>query len=436
MRRAQKKVSHKEQRFRHRWRGYLADASPLPWVMAGFAVSYILFFVRPVFLNPARLMQIYEYLPRINPIGADLRQMLSYSESWFIAKETPYIGYNLYPPLASILYTPLLVVDFATAFAVVTLTTIACYLFITLLMPLLADAERKISPLLMLFFITGLSSYGFQFELERGQFNVIAVSLCLLAIWIFHYRHKYRLLAYILFSLSIQLKVFPVIFIVMFIRDWRDWKNNIRRVLGITAANLALLFVLGPPVFVDFLKAVRAQTVNPGLWTGNHSVKSFVAGIMGEARASQAGASEYSSLIQVAILAFIAACILLVVVKAYQERNGGLNAYLLLACTLGALLIPSVSHDYKLSILAAPVALLFHRRRPFAANGNLRLQAIFGLLTFVFCVAYSSTLFSYTNKPALLDNNLPALTVMLFITAAFALLGSGRQSPAPAPEAR
>jgi len=403
------------------WRSYLENTSYLVWVMAGFAVSYMFFFIGPVFLNQAHLMQITEYLPRINPIGADLRQMLSYSDSWVAAGKTPYIGYNLYPPLASILFTPLLAVNFTKAFAILTFITIASYSFSVFLIPLFLGRERKTSPLLLLVFVTGLFSYGFQFELERGQFNVIAMFLCLISIWIYHYQHKYRFLAYVLFSLSIQLKVYPAIFIVMLIRDWRDWKNNIRRVLGLTVANIALLFVMGPGVFVDFLKAIQAQSANPSIWVGNHSVRSFMMVITNELRSQNMVTHDYSSLIQITLFVLIFACLFVIILKAFRENSKGMNMYLMLACTIGALLIPSVSHDYKLSILVAPMALFFHQR-PFAENDGFRMRMAFSLLTFIICIAYSSTLFSFTNKPTLLGNNLTALMVMLFAVTAFSLL--------------
>lgn len=433
-------MNNVKQTFGHRLREYLMNSSYLTWVLLGFAVSYMFFFIGPVFLNSAHMMQIFENVPRQKAIGGDLIQMISYGES-LIADQTPYI-INYYPPLASIFFSPLIALDFTTAFAITTLITIACYSFVTLFLPLLTSRERKISPLLVLVIVTGLFSYGFQFELERGQWNVIAIFFSLLSIWVFHYHHKYRYLAYALFSLSIQLKVYPVIFIVMFIRDWRDWKNNIKRALGLAAANLALLFVLGPQIFINYLEVLRAQiaqTVNPSIWIGNHSIRSFVEGFLGKLRVHNLVANDYSSLMQVALLALIVVCIFFIILKAYRDGRGGLNVYLLLACTIGALLIPSISHDYKLSILAAPVALFFYKC-PFVANDNGRLQLVFYPLIFLFSIAYSSTLFSYTNKisivtgyprletSSLLGNNLPALMVMLFTATAFSLLDKpGRQ---------
>lgn len=401
---------------------YPANSSFIIYVLLGFSVPYLLFFIRPVFLNPEHAMQFFIYLPVENPIGSDLKQALSHSEELFIAKKSPYTGSSLYTPLTYVLLAPLLAVSLPAAYGIITAINIICYIFIALLFPLWTNKQKPLSPLLMLFFITGLFSYGFQFELERGQFNVITMFFCLLAIWIYHYRHKYRYLAYLMFSVSIQLKIFPAIFIVMFIRDWRDWKNNIKRFLGLGVFNFALLFILGPKIFFDFLNAVKAQSVNPFAWIGNHSIRSFVGLVAGLPQAEKY-AMWYFDTIQFILLAFVVVCIFLIMLQAYLKKQTGLNSYLLLACTIGALVIPPVSHDYTLSILIAAVATVFHNDC-FAKIDSRHSRLLITILIFAFCAVYSSTLFSYVLKPhnLLLYNSFPALMVMLAITAAFSLM--------------
>lgn len=392
----------------------ILNTPSLTWILLGFLISYLLFFVRPIFFS-SQVMQFPKYVPGINPIGVDLKQMLSYSESWFIAKQTPYIGANLYPPLASVLFAPLLTVKFSLAYKIVTLVNVLFYVLITLVLPLRIGKARQVSSLLMLFFITGLFSYGFQFELERGQFNVIAASICFIAIWIYHYHNRYRHLAYFLFTISVQLKVFPAIFIVMLITDWHDWKNNIKRFLVLSTVNFALFFALGTSVFLDFIKAIKAQTVSPYIWIGNHSIRSFVTLVSKMAsKHGWAWVNEYSGLVQLALLAIIAVCIFLIMIQAYQQKQNGVDAHLLLACTIGALLIPSVSHDYKLSILSAPVAILFLDTSFFSEIAVRPFQRlILTVMILILSAAYSSTLFSFTNKPLILENNFPALITML-----------------------
>ena len=391
------------------------------YVILAFSVSYLFFFVRPVFFNSCHVMQFIESVPAINPIGVDLKQTLDYSEAWAIRGSTPYIGTNTYPPAASVLFAPLLFLDFFTAYRILTLITLLCFASSTLLFPLWIRKERNLSSLLVLIFITGVFSYGFQFELERGQFNVIAFFLCLLAVYIYHYHHKWRYVAYLLFSISIQLKLFPAIFIIMFVRDWRDWKGNLKRILAISASNCAALFVLGLPVFTDFVNAVRERSVNPYVWRGNHSIKSFVTLVATQASgtlkmSSLAWVNEYRWLAEVGLLSFVGICLLLIILRAYQQNTAELNPFLLMACTIGALLIPSVSHDYKLSMLPASLAIALRDGSSSSGSKTRRLSSI-GLVSMV-SLAYSSTLFSYMNKPLYLANNLPALVVILLAVTA------------------
>ena len=408
---------------------FFEKTTSLTWILLGFLISYLLFFLYPIFLS-SQFMQFPKYVPANGYIGEDLGQMLSYSESWFIAKQTPYIGKNLYPPLANVLFTPLLGFEFSVAYKIATLVNVLFYVLMTLILPLRIGKERQVTPLLMLFFITGLFSYGFQFELERGQFNVIATVICFIAIWIYHYHNKYRYLAYFLFTISVQLKLFPAIFIVMFITDWHDWKNNIRRFLVLSTVNFALFFVLGTSVFIEFIKAIKAQAVNPSIWFGNHSIRSFVISVSNIA--SQHGRpwiNDHSRLVQLAFLAIIAVCIFLIMIQAYRQKQNGVNSYLLLACTIGALLIPPVSHDYKLSILAAPVAILLSDVSSFSKGATRsRRHFIFMMLVFILSTAYATTLFSYTNKPSMLAYNFPALITILLATTCLSIMSSPKVS--------
>jgi hypothetical protein len=398
--------------------GHVLNTSPLTWVYTGFLMSYLLFFVFPIFLS-AQVMQFPKSVPAHDPIGWDLKQTLGFSESWFVAKQHT----GDYTPITNVFFAPLLMVNFSWAYKIVTLVNLFCYVMITLVFSLRIGKQRQVSSLLMLLLISGLFSYGFLFELERGQFNVIAVFMCFFGIWIYHYHNKYRFLAYILFIISVQLKIYPFIFIVMLVNDWQDWRNNIKRVLILAGVNFALLFAFGPNVFVDFAKATIDNSVNPYVWIGNHSILSFMTLL--SAVADQKGlawVNQYSGLAQIVLLAIIAACISLIILQTYRQKQKGINPYLLLACTLGALLIPSTSHDYTLSILAAPVAILLSNDRYFIRSNIPRSHNIFIVLTFIFSAAYSSTLFSYNNKMFIFQNNFPALVFMLMVITIFSLM--------------
>ncbi len=400
-----------------------------PWILLGFSISYVFFFLGPVFFS-TNVMQFIRYVPAAEHIGLDLKQTLSFSQFWFPGQNISYVRSNNYPPLASLLFTPLLFVKFFVAYRIVTLLSVLSYVFMLSLGAFWVGKRRHLPALLMLVLITGLFSYGFQFELERGQFDLITVVLTFLAIWIYHRHNRYRYVAYFLFCISVQLKLYPYMFIVLLIRDWQDWKNNIVRIAVLTIANIAFLFVFGRDIFMDFVNATQAHTVNPYIWVGNHSIHSFVTLVL--RFASRHGASwlmQFSGLMEWILLVTVVSCIFLIMLQMYRQKRTGVSPHLLLAATLGALLLPPVSHDYRLSILAAPVAILFVHARLREEPASPSLQILRIVAIFALSFAYSSTLFTSAAKPYVLANNLPALFIMLFTVTFLAL------SSPPPPEA-
>jgi hypothetical protein len=264
-------------------------------------------------------------------------------------------------------------------------------------------------------FAIGLISYGLQFELERGQYNVPTFLLGMLAVYLYHFHHRFRYIGYFLFSLAVQLKVFPAIFILMFVKDWRDWKGNLKRFAGIGLFNLALLFVLGPRVFTDFFDAISSQLLSPlWNWNGNHSIQAFVFNLMKDgygllAPETVASLARYSSLIATGLLLIFIVCLLLLLVFSFRYNERGMNSYLLMVCSIGALIIPT-SNDYTLSFLAAPVAVLF---AGIPAAHAFKSKVLASLLIAVTSFAFASTLFPFKYKPYFLNNNFPALFLML-----------------------
>jgi|GEM_PF-621445 len=417
-------------------------ASLLRWVLLGFSIPFLLFYLQPIFFS-APVMQFPQTVPVLAAIGSDLRVDLHTTLGWFQNGQAPYFNSDeySYPPLTLVLALPLLLVAPPVAFVIVTLASLGAYVLIVLWLPLRLGRTTSLSPLLMFIFITGLFAYPLQFELERGQFNLLAIGLCLLAIWIFHTHPRFRYLAYLLFIVAVQLKVYPFIFVLLLVRDWRDWRANLKRLGLLAGLNVAALFVLGPQMALTFIVMISAQINNPYVWLGNHSIRAFVTEVAGfAADHGWTWVGQYSGWAQLTLLAVVAGGLGVIIFQTYRRRPTGLNPALFLACSLAAVLIPSVSHDYTLAFLAAPVALFLDE--PIAVAGprpRLRRWVLLGLVV-LFTAAYASTLFSYTNKPLIIKNNCPALIVMLLAAAALALITptlsprpSQSEIPAPSP---
>ena len=396
---------------------WILDLPPVVWVVSGFLIVYILFFISPIFLNDTLRMRYFlNYLPDRYPIGNDLIAVIDLMKGWFFDGRSPYI-LQFYPPFTYVFFAPLLLLDnYPLLFNLFTLFNLICYFFLTLLLPMKLIQKQNI-PILMLIFVTGLLSYGLQFELERGQYNVFTFLLCLWAISIFHYHKKYRLIAYMLFSISIQLKLYPAIFIVMLVDDWKDWRNNLLRFLKLGVFNLLLLFVMGYQAFLDFIGSVSTQLSRPGWeWNGNHSIKAFVEALKRDglnilAPGSVETIRQNSDLLSNVLLAIFLLAFALAIFISVRKAAPGLDAYLLLTCMIGALIIP-VSNDYTLSILTTPVALLLCSIPVMKNKGH---QLLSMLLTLGISIAYFSTLIPFKYKPYFLSNTFPLLFVILIL---------------------
>ena len=267
------------------------------------------------------------------------------------------------------------------------------------------------------FFVTALFSYGFLFELERGQFNVFTFTLCIFSIYLFYFHWSFRHLAYLLFSFSVHLRLYPAIFIVMFINDWTAWKQNIKRLLGIGILNIALFFVLGYSVLTKFFQAVSKNMGTSWTWIGNHSITSFVYNLTDTGfglfdQDTLFWLREHSTFITIFFLVYFVICFIGILLRDYLKKAQGLNPDLLLICTIGGLIIPSVSHDYKLALLAGPMAIALSNRIIVSSNWKKLFSAILIILA---SLAYSITIFPFKYKPDYLENSFPSLFVILTV---------------------
>lgn len=388
---------------------------PLTWILLGFGLAYALFFLWPVFLAGST-MQSPQVVPSMTPIGADLSQTLVFAKYWLWIG-TPFVQTATYPPLSYLLFIPLLSVEYSQRYVVFTALSLVAYGVATFAFPFGSGRGRRAWPVLVLILATGLVSYGFQFEIERGQFDLIAIALSFAAIWIYHFKSRATVLAFVLLTLAVQLKVYPVLFAVMLVKDWRDWKHNLAALGGFAAANLGLLFIFGMRIFLGFVQALREVGLRPDLiWIGNHSIHSFVN--LGAQRAAlrgvllPAGATTYA---EIGLVAIVCLCLGALIYRACRSRREGFNASLLLACTIAAMLIPSVSNDYKLSILGGALAVFL--ASPLPESGKGVRHFLLDLAVFGISLAYASTLFPPTYKPQSLvfQNNFPALFGMLLL---------------------
>ena len=364
-------------------------------VFAGWFCAYVLLFILPVFLNAGHAMVFPRTVPTLKPAGADLQQMVVFSRDWL---QTGRPG-SCYPALTALLFAPLAGLSQPAAHAVMTAVTLLAFLSVVVVLPLrvFPRADRAAVAAVA---VAGLFSYGLQFELERGQYNVLAAACTAWAVYLFH-RGTFRGARWAacgLFCAAVQMKLYPAIFAVALAKDARAWKANLARWAGLGAVNAALLFLLGPEVFADFLRLVRQQAVEPYVWAGNHSMMSF---------AAQIGAAW----VLPACAAVFGLCLLRVLARQVRPGGPGPFAALILVAGLGAMLIPAVSHDYKLTVFTLAFAFYAAAAAPARGGG----AAALGLLAFL----HGWTQFSFMLKPAGLQNNAPVLLAAAVLAAAW-----------------
>lgn len=404
------------------------------WGMIGFLITFFSFFLTPMFFDPShRIHYFNKYLPDRYPIGADILLLTDSIKQWFASEQSPYSNtqFPQYSPFAYIFFSPLtLISNIHFLYRLITILTFICFILSSLIIPLLMIKSKERS-LIALFFVSGLLSYGMQFELERAQFNIITFTFCIAAVYIYHFHHSFRRFAYLLFVIAVQLKLYPAIFIFMFIKDWKDWKGNLRRLIILGLVNFLLLFIAGLQSFLGFVNLVKIQLSNPGLsWTGNHSIKAFLSEFV-ENNGFDLISTESVHFFQQHIngisnlfLIIFLASILSAILRAYRMNQQGIDALLLLTCSIGALIIP-VSNDYTLPIITTPMALAFLT----ISNNNHEKRKIAIILFLILTTAsYSALLYPFKYKPLYLQNSFPLLFLLLITSTSLNLMTRGPNS--------
>jgi Glycosyltransferase family 87 len=181
-------------------------------LLLAFLVCFIVFQAYPSLMGGVGYLYFKTLPSYTDRIGVDLQQMLSYSKE-LLNGRSPYIGNNIYPSLASIVFIPFCLMDFRSAYMFITMLTLCSY---WAMFYLAQKIVGKVAPETVLIFVAGLFSYGLAFSLERGQFYAITMALLMWALYLYHYTDR-KYLAWTLFIIATQLKIFPVFSIFLMV---------------------------------------------------------------------------------------------------------------------------------------------------------------------------------------------------------------------------
>ncbi|MDX9990754.1 MAG: glycosyltransferase family 87 protein [Anaerolineales bacterium] len=394
----------------------------LIWVLAGFLVIFISYFVRLLFFDAGRQLSYFvDYIPHLKPIGNDLHYNSSAISLW-LRGASPYdLTYHFYPPLYHLVFSPLILFGPEQKYAIMTGLTLTSF-GLLFLFPWRAKISNP--AIFLFFFLTGLISYGMQFELERGQFNVLALLLAFGSIWLFYKLPSFRYLAYGLLTIAAHIKIYPGIFALMFFSHWQNWKENLKTATLLGFLNLAAFLALGYKIFKQFAQSLLNESGNP-LWILpdkqpiNHSLSAFLDKLaknndneVSQSFANWLGASI--SGVEVVLWVIILLSAALILWRTLQKRPNLLHVDVFLLFILLGHLLPSVSIDYKLVLLAPGLALVFANH----ALPELRWQKlVFIGLVILISAAYSLTLVPYTYRSGIAITAFPMLfTILLGLT--------------------
>ena len=388
--------------------------SAIPWFWGVIAAGGIANFLLPYALptpgfNPVTMKLngfFGKFLPLQLPTGSDFLNGVYLPARAFSSSA------SAYPPFTLIIGKPFTLLGFSSAYLVqvgvlVALGIASAALSAVLAMKVVHGPDSDDSPrisraqvaILMCAWL--LSSYGFVFEVERGNIDLYALFFSLLAVWALTRKHDNVWLPAVLLAVAINIKLYPAILVVLLF-----WRYRWRAVVPVLVSNAVLLLVAGPTNAWSFFKNLTALGGAPSLWAwvGNHSAASFTQGL-----ALRFPGMPVTAVGLIALL--VPLCLWAVTMFVLFRRKFSASGAVLAAAAsvpvMGAL--PSVSHDYKLVLLVFPmtlivVAVLAMRRMAFS-----RWVALLGLAGIELVMLDRSPLVS---APAFLANKYPLLVLV------------------------
>jgi len=293
-------------------------------------------------------------LPLAKPTGLDFRDGLYDPASAFTTARSGW------PPLTLLLGRPFTLLDFSTGYAVqvavlVALAVAAAILSAKLAMkaafdPDLSGQGRRIhvTQLALVLGFWLLTSYGFMYEVERGNIDLYALFFALLSVWLMLRLPRFAWWPAIVLAVAINLKFYPgVLLVILF------WRYHWRALLPAVVANAALLLITGPGNVRNTMTALTAiQSDQRSLWWGNHSAAAL-ANVLRQVT-GWAPSWIYVPLLLVPLALWVLT-LLLLVRRGWSDRRAVLAAA---ACVPVMGVVPAISHDYKLVLYVFPLAVL------------------------------------------------------------------------------
>jgi hypothetical protein len=390
---------------------------PVFWlaVIIPFVFTYLLYYFSPVFLNSLNQMQFPIFVPKFDPIGIDLRWIWQIEQNWIQSGFIyPRSGAEHFPPFILLLFIWCSKLNFQDAYTIFSFSTLFIYLITAIGIPYLLakNSNKDISVWLISipFALFGLSTYGFQFEVERGQWNLLAVCF---AVWGFYFLwcngRLSKSFAIGFLTLAIQLKIYPAIFIVAYFACRKSLKDGIATLLILATINFGLFFIFGWNSFINFINSVISISQGTSYGVAQSSISAFLWLI------SQ-NFVDYLPMFQVLILIYCVSIIIALyyLVNSNPTSQDNFISLIVLLIIIG-IIVPAHGNDYKLSLMSLVLSIMSPQLITIS-NLRARYKLTIPLVFIMFFLAFSTS-YSYATKPSniFIQNNVLNLLVFSFL---------------------
>jgi hypothetical protein len=220
-----------------------------------------------------------------------------------------------------------------------------------------------------------ITSYGFMYELQRGNVNLFALFLSLLAVWLMLRMPRSPWWPAAVLAVAIGLKLYPAILLALLF-----WRYRLRAVVPVVVTNAVLLLIAGPANTGRFLTWLTKTAPGPRIATFGEMGASGTAAIQ---RVTTTWAPSWiaAPLFAVPVALWLATAIV-VMRRGWSSRR----AVVLAAASVPPMaVLPTLSNDYKLVLFVFPLAVLGAcLARSGAVRGRLWWCLGFGALLWLF----------------------------------------------------
>lgn len=341
-------------------------------LILGIGISAIYFFdnIYPRIDMHAKEFKCIQYFFAAGEgVGTDFQVGLYNPSRMVLNKQEIYVEhtdisqYSNYPPFTHALFMPLQLFTEEQAYILIVIALYLCnILTLGLITILINDFMFKrlglgralsgvisIGAFLAVLFYT-ISSYPFMFSIEIGNYDAIALLFATIAMYLAIKKKGSFLWQVLLLSIATHLKIYPAaLFLVLFLIHGK------KLILPALLINIVLLLSLGFHNAIAFLRTMVVYTLDPAVWTGNHSGFSYTA-YLGDIYPQ---VKDHASMLKVALTTLPVVIWGISCYYAIKNAKGETRALLLTMVSVPLMcVLPTTSHDYKLVILSAALLVL------------------------------------------------------------------------------